>query len=234
VQSPYEVLGVDPDADEAAIRRAYRERAKDAHPDQGGSRREFQLVRAAYEELQSGESGAWADAVMDDARGNGAGATAGRGSDTTAGPRTGPAAGARADTAEPSAHVEFLNYDVLVDHDWSLEDDDLFERARQADLDDADYGTVTVDADETILEAVEDAGGDWPFSCRGGACANCAIAVVSGEVEHYHDHVLPPELTERGIQLSCIGTPASPELQVVFNVKHLPELEELRLPPRPS
>lgn len=226
MQSPFEVLGVDPGADDEAIRRAYRDRAKDAHPDQGGSRREFQLVRAAYEELQSGESGAWADAVMDDARRNGAATTAGRGHH--------PAGNARAGPATTSAHVEFLNYDVLVDHDWSLEDADLFERAREADLDDADHGTVTVDPDETILEAVEDAGGDWPFSCRGGACANCAIAVVAGEIEHYHDHVLPPELTDRGIQLSCIGTPASPELQVVFNVKHLPELEELRLPPRPS
>jgi curved DNA-binding protein CbpA len=207
VQSPYDVLDVDPGADEEAIRAAYRERAKDAHPDQGGSRDAFQLVRAAYEELLAGESGAWADEVVD-------------GDDER--------------VATDLAVVEFLNYDVLADHDWSLDDPDLFERAARAGLDDADYGTVTVEGDTTLLEAVEADGGDWPFSCRGGACANCAVAVVTGELEHYHDHVLPPELVDRGIQLSCIGTPATRDLQVVFNVKHLPELEELRLPPRPS
>jgi hypothetical protein len=44
------------------------------------------------------------------------------------------------------------------------------------------------------------------------------------------DHVLSTEMTERGIQLSCIGAPATAEMQVVYNVKHMPELDELRLP----
>ncbi|OYR84543.1 ferredoxin, partial [Halorubrum distributum] len=49
--SPFEVLEVDEDADDEAIERAYRERVKRAHPDQGGSIEEFQLVRRAYREL---------------------------------------------------------------------------------------------------------------------------------------------------------------------------------------
>lgn len=207
VQSPFEVLGVDPDADEDEIRRAYRQRAKDLHPDQGGTRREFRILKAAYEEVSRGDGRDWDEVVTDDD-----GETLGR----------------------TESHVEYLDYEIVEEYGWSLDDDDLFEKAGNVRLDDRDYGTFVVEGDESVLEAAETAGFDWPFSCRGGACANCAVAVVSGEMELYHDHVIPEDLTERGIQLSCIGTPATSEIQVVFNVKHLPELEELRLPPRPS
>lgn len=48
------VLGVEPDADEAAIRRAYREKAKDLHPDApAGDEAAFRRVRDAYERLRS-------------------------------------------------------------------------------------------------------------------------------------------------------------------------------------
>jgi hypothetical protein len=40
-------------------------------------------------------------------------------------------------------------------------------------------------------------------------------------------------MLDRGIRLSCVGAPETEELQVVYNVKHLDELDELRLPPRP-
>ena len=49
----HRVLGVEPDADRAHIRRAYRERAKRAHPDNpDGSEVEFKRVTAAYEQLR--------------------------------------------------------------------------------------------------------------------------------------------------------------------------------------
>jgi curved DNA-binding protein CbpA len=44
---PYQVLGLDRDADAPAIKRAYRKRAKQAHPDAGGSAEAFaRLARA--------------------------------------------------------------------------------------------------------------------------------------------------------------------------------------------
>jgi curved DNA-binding protein CbpA len=39
------------DADRAAIRRAYREKARRTHPDSGGSPHEFEQVKAAYDTL---------------------------------------------------------------------------------------------------------------------------------------------------------------------------------------
>jgi type IV secretory pathway VirB3-like protein len=47
----YETLGLDPGADEAEVRRAYRETVKEVHPDRGGDEAEFKEVTRAYERL---------------------------------------------------------------------------------------------------------------------------------------------------------------------------------------
>ncbi|WP_336037121.1 J domain-containing protein [Halobacterium yunchengense] len=52
VAAAFETLGVDPSADAAAVKRAYRERVKDVHPDHGGSREAFERVREAYATAQ--------------------------------------------------------------------------------------------------------------------------------------------------------------------------------------
>lgn len=47
----YATLGLDPDADDQAVRNAYRERVKETHPDRGGDEERFKQVTAAYERL---------------------------------------------------------------------------------------------------------------------------------------------------------------------------------------
>lgn len=49
----YGVLGVPPGADLRTIRTAYRRRARETHPDQGGSAEEFHTIQAAWEVLRS-------------------------------------------------------------------------------------------------------------------------------------------------------------------------------------
>ena len=53
---------------------------------------------------------------------------------------------------------------------------------------------ITVDEHQSILEAVEEAGIDAPYMCRGGACGMCETNVVScdGTLEH-NDIFLEPE-----------------------------------------
>ncbi|WP_254763799.1 J domain-containing protein [Natrinema marinum] len=51
MESHYEALGLSPDADERAVRRAYRSLLKKHHPDQGGSRERFLRIQEAYEEI---------------------------------------------------------------------------------------------------------------------------------------------------------------------------------------
>ena len=207
MDSPFEVLGVDPDADDAAVDRAYRRRVIETHPDQDGSAREFQRVRTAYERIQAG---------YDPNDGDEADVT------PTAEPTTPP--------PDVGTRVEYLDYEAAVDRGWSLSDPELFDRAAAADLSDHAYGRFLAQPDETLLEAAEERGFAWPFACRGGACANCAVLVYEGELATPNDHILDDDLGGRGFRLSCISTPVSAELQVVFNVKHVPELEDLLLP----
>jgi len=207
VDSPFDILGLDPDADDADIVRAYRERVKEVHPDQGGTVSEFRAVQTAYERLKEGYD-------PDD-------------------PNSANENFDQHDDEPPQYDehfVEYLNYEVLDDFGWELTDDDLFEKAARAQLDPVDYGEILVEPQESILEAAEKHGFAWPFACRGGACSNCAIALIDGEIPPPTSHVLPPELIDRGIRLSCITTPVTKDTQIVYNVKHLPGINELLLP----
>ena len=49
---PYELLGLERDADNQAIRSAYRKAAKSAHPDSGGDPEQFARLQVAYELLK--------------------------------------------------------------------------------------------------------------------------------------------------------------------------------------
>jgi ferredoxin len=218
MDGPAAVLGVDPDADEEEIERAYRDRIMDAHPDQGGSVEEFRSVRMAYERLKRGEDGPQTEPPDD----------GGESGDDAAGEE-----GAVGPDHATASTVTYLNYEVLDDHGWSVWDDDLFERAAGADLAEADYGQFYAEPGESLLEAAENRGYAWPFACRGGACVNCAVVLHEGELSMPVNHVLPQEMMERDIRLSCNGMPITDELAVVYNVKHIPALEELLLPPRP-
>lgn len=203
--SPYDVLLIDVDADEEEIKWAYRRRVIETHPDQGGSAREFQSVKAAYEAIKSGHGNGEPDAGRENVE----------------------------EHHHTKSRVEYLNYEVLDDHGWSLDDEDLFENASVAGLDTADYGRILVRPDESLLQAAENRGFRWPYACRGGACANCAVAVLEGEMEMPVNNILPPEIIDRRIRLSCNGMPATEEMKIVYNVNNLSGLDELRLPPRP-
>lgn len=51
-QSAWAVLGLAAGADEDAVKRAYRQRALETHPDQGGDAAQFLAVQRAYERLR--------------------------------------------------------------------------------------------------------------------------------------------------------------------------------------
>lgn len=123
--------------------------------------------------------------------------------------------------------VTYLNYEVLDDQGWSLDDDDLFEKAAEAGLSETDYGSLEVDQTELILEAAEAQGLQWPFSCRAGACANCAAIVVDGDVEMNPQQVLSDEeIEEKNVRLTCLSSATSDEVNLVYNAKHLDYLQD--------
>lgn len=118
--------------------------------------------------------------------------------------------------------VEYLNYEVLEENGWSVEDDDLFQKAEGLDLDEEDFGSFEVSEDEFILEAAENEGYEWPFSCRAGACANCAAVIKEGEINMDMQQILSDEeVNEKDVRLTCIGTAETENVKIIYNAKHL-------------
>ncbi len=67
--------------------------------------------------------------------------------------------------------------------------------------------TVHVPAERSLLEAIEAAGVDAPYLCRGGACGECATVVqdVAGELIH-NDHWLSDEEKASGKKIMpCVS-----------------------------
>lgn len=117
------------------------------------------------------------------------------------------------------AEVEYLNYEVVQNKNWSIEDDDLFEKAGDADLGEEDYGTLQVGDDQSILIAAEEEGYDWPYGCRQGMCASCTSIVVHGEIDISGQQILTEDEIEDGARVTCIGTPDTEELQIIYNAQ---------------
>jgi ferredoxin-NADP reductase len=67
--------------------------------------------------------------------------------------------------------------------------------------------TVRVKEDESILQALESAGLEPPYLCRGGACGQCETSVVrcDGDILHY-DHYLTDEEKQSGRKIMiCVS-----------------------------
>jgi ferredoxin len=131
------------------------------------------------------------------------------------------------------SRVTFLDYEVVQDMGWDVDDEDLFEKAHDANLSHEQYGRVAVERGETVLDAVEGRGYEWPYACRGGACSNCAVLLRSGEIAMPGQQILPEEAIERGARLTCVGVPVTKRVEIIYNAKYLDFLDELRLPPGP-
>ncbi|ELY58707.1 ferredoxin Fer [Natronolimnohabitans innermongolicus] len=122
--------------------------------------------------------------------------------------------------------VEYLDYRVVDERGWSI-DDDPFERADAADLEADAYGTFEAGREEYVLDAAESAGLNWPFHCRAGGCVNCAAVVLEGDLEMDVQRSLSDEeVEEEDLRLTCVATPASDSLRLVYNAKHLDRLQD--------
>jgi ferredoxin len=72
--------------------------------------------------------------------------------------------------------------------------------------------TLTVQPDQTILKALQDAGVDVPFSCSEGICGTCLTQVKEGEPDHWDMYLTPEEQAKGDCIMVCISRCKSPRL----------------------
>jgi ferredoxin-NADP reductase len=76
--------------------------------------------------------------------------------------------------------------------------------------------TVAVGPEESLLEALENAGLNPPCLCRGGACGECELPVLEGTPDH-HDHFLSESQHKAGTSMmTCVSRAKTPELVLDF------------------
>lgn len=128
----------------------------------------------------------------------------------------------------PPSTVEYLNYRAVVRNDWQLEDDDLFEKAAAADLDEKDYGVMEAERNESLLRSAEEHGLKWPFQCRSGTCSLCTGVLKDGEAQMDMNMFLTDEeVDERDFRLTCTCLPESDTVRIVFNAIQMPYVQDI-------
>jgi ferredoxin-NADP reductase/predicted pyridoxine 5'-phosphate oxidase superfamily flavin-nucleotide-binding protein len=64
---------------------------------------------------------------------------------------------------------------------------------------------IQVAADQSILDAMLEAGIDTPYSCRAGSCKTCATKVLDGQVEHRDSALSEAERQEHRLMCPCVS-----------------------------
>jgi len=73
---------------------------------------------------------------------------------------------------------------------------------------------IDVASDQTLLDAVLDAGVDVPFSCMSGQCKSCVVEVpVTSAIQHF-DNCLTEQERASGKMCLCVSRPESNELVI--------------------
>lgn len=123
--------------------------------------------------------------------------------------------------------VEYLDYGVVEERGWHVDEEALFEKAAAADLDGAEYGRMEVSGEECILDAAEREGLDWSVKCRKGRCGRCAAIVVDGDVDMdaEQEFLTREEIEAEDLRLPCVSE-AETDLKLVYGARTLDRLED--------
>lgn len=64
---------------------------------------------------------------------------------------------------------------------------------------------ISVEKDQSLLDAVLEAGIELPHSCKSGECKSCAVNVLEGEVDHQDNCLTDAERNQQKIMCPCVS-----------------------------
>lgn len=97
-------------------------------------------------------------------------------------------------------------------------------------LDDAQLSSVSLEirlggtwhdlrwpGDQSLLDALAEAGLSAPSSCRAGKCGACVCTVTEGRVDMAHNEILDEEDLAEGYVLGCQARPLTDSVRISFD-----------------
>ena len=75
---------------------------------------------------------------------------------------------------------------------------------------------ITMEPNQSILEAALDHALGAPYACKAGVCSTCRCRVTKGEVDMVANHALEDYEIEQGYVLACQSFPVSEQVDVEF------------------
>ncbi|MCB9246618.1 MAG: ferredoxin--NADP reductase [Flavobacteriales bacterium] len=114
-------------------------------------------------------------------------------------------------------HLEYFTAVEKTDQadNESIEDGELVTRTIQVEV----FGQkkqITVEPDQSVLEAAQDAGMDPPYSCTVGVCTTCRARLRSGRVHMDEREGLSDAEIEEGYVLTCQSHPLTDDVDLVY------------------
>jgi ring-1,2-phenylacetyl-CoA epoxidase subunit PaaE len=82
---------------------------------------------------------------------------------------------------------------------------------------DGDEHAVTLEDNETILEAAIRIGLDAPYACQGGSCCTCRALLQEGKVEMAVNYALSASEVKQGFILTCQSRPTTDKVVVNYD-----------------
>jgi ring-1,2-phenylacetyl-CoA epoxidase subunit PaaE len=102
--------------------------------------------------------------------------------------------------------------EILAESQLGMDDDGKDTRIRI--LLDGKWHEFSAPRKTSILDAALDAGLDMPYSCQSGLCTACRGKCTAGKVRMDEMDGLSDDEIQEGYVLTCVGHPASPELEL--------------------
>ncbi len=116
---------------------------------------------------------------------------------------------------ETKIHIEYFTAPVSAEDVKPAENTAVGASAKI--IMDGDEHTVTLEKNETILEAALRIGLDAPYACQGGSCCTCRALLEEGTVDMAVNYALSAAEVKKGYILTCQSRPTTNNVVVNYD-----------------